>query len=638
MFPVSSRKHLVQRDSEEKAAKQPRVSSSSSLPITNLSSLFKSGSCPAHSKPTAAEKLNKNRVAALSQQASQVSLSFQISSRSLIPANFTKFVDLIGKKVPYSIHHQFEQIGFHQVGIAACQGIRKTMEDSFSASLLTFENMDKLILAPLYIICDGHEQSMAKPGSKKAADFAVETFPTELLKQLNRLKQCELNEEKIREVLKQAVLLTSIRFNQHYLKHHSSYGIHGEFHQDGTTLIASLIINGRVYTANVGDSRACVVYHPLATEQASEDAKPDIPRYEKKIKQLGGYVQKDRYGTPRVNEFLAMARAIGDQWIMGVHGLPIILSNPKITSYSIGAYLILASDGFWDRVSSNEAGEAIAAMASRQINLEQMALNLVYSATQICNSEDNVTVMVVKFDQEEQLEWEEPEDIFCALEDEEDCSDSEECFLAESTIEGAYEVRSIPLQADAQLRIYLTENDGSCGFHAIAGINDRGIYRCLDIVSERKKFSCWLKEQQEHGQLPPEIRNILADYALNFTLAPGYFKEEVCGKYEELMKDYEQLSNLERDDRLEGFINDPTVFNAYLNHMEKRETYLLQDELIVLGNFCQKRVILFQRDWSSGLPVCSNPSVLQEGLDENDICIWFQDNHYERAEIVNSAL
>ena len=130
------------------------------------------------------------------------------------------------------------------------------------------------------------------------------------------------------------------------------------------------------------------------TTQASEDAKPYIERYKKKVEKLGGYVLDER-----VNGVLAVARAIGDRHIVGdIEGQCCVSPSPKITCYSLkdfeNGFLVLACDGLYDVSSSNEAGLYVQLMANRKITAGKMAHQLVYSALSN-ESKDNVSVMVV---------------------------------------------------------------------------------------------------------------------------------------------------------------------------------------------------------------------------------------------------
>lgn len=197
--------------------------------------------------------------------------------------------------------------------------------------------------------------------------------------------------------------------------------------------------------------------------------------------------------------------------------------------------------------------------------------------------------------------------------------------------------RSIRLSNGSTLKIYDTADDGSCGFHAILGADEKGIYKCQDVLTKRRKFCDWLREEQRLQRISDEIKIIIGDYAIHYDRAPGYFREKVQARYEAYANGLDQLTNAQRDARLEEFINDALVIEAYISNMALQGTYLLQDELFIVGNFYGKRVVLFQPDWSPNgeFPMCSDPSFDREGfaLGENDICVWYDGNHYERAQL-----
>ncbi|MFI5342690.1 MAG: OTU domain-containing protein [Chlamydiales bacterium] len=198
--------------------------------------------------------------------------------------------------------------------------------------------------------------------------------------------------------------------------------------------------------------------------------------------------------------------------------------------------------------------------------------------------------------------------------------------------------RSIGLPNQSTLKIYETENDGSCGFHALLGTSESGIYKCQDVLAERRKFCHWLRAMNHQNQLPDGIKNIIKDYIINYArVAPAYFKKCIQTRYETFANGYNQLSMAEKDALIEKFVSDVFVIEAYINNMEQQGTYLLQDELIMVGNFYGKRVILFQPDWSPGgqYPMCNTPAIYDADftLGENDICVWYDGNHYERAEL-----
>lgn len=92
--------------------------------------------------------------------------------------------------------------------------------------------------------------------------------------------------------------------------------------------------------------------------------------------------------VPRVNGALAMSRSIGDLSLK-----PFITCDPEITTHTITSddhFLILASDGLWDVVSSKTAARIAASYQDPQ----QAADALVQLALQK-HTYDNVTVVVV---------------------------------------------------------------------------------------------------------------------------------------------------------------------------------------------------------------------------------------------------
>lgn len=76
--------------------------------------------------------------------------------------------------------------------------------------------------------------------------------------------------------------------------------------QAGTTAVTILIKDGRLYCANVGDSRAIASINGNL-EVLSLDHKPSNPIEMKRITNAGGWVDSNR-----VNGNLALSRALGD--------------------------------------------------------------------------------------------------------------------------------------------------------------------------------------------------------------------------------------------------------------------------------------------------------------------------------------
>lgn len=305
-------------------------------------------------KPTLVhQKLKKNRIFAWEQQKKEGLKNFTLS--------YTDRPDTASDKPTVSSHRE--------VGIASNQGRRPSMEDEelVTEGLLTTKKGTYVF--ELYGIFDGH-------GGKNAATFTKQNLLKHLTVSLFKYCNEGLSDEGIYTALKECFRNLDAKLIDEV---------------SGTTATVAMIINDRIWIANVGDSRTVLVRRNGSAIQASEDAKPKIERYKKKIERMGGNVTKKR-----VNGQLAVARAIGDKKIVGENKTCCVSPHPKITNYSLNfAHLILGCDGLFDVTSTNEVGNRVKQMEDKKLNPMEMAKALVNSAIEN-NSMDNVSVIVVK--------------------------------------------------------------------------------------------------------------------------------------------------------------------------------------------------------------------------------------------------
>ena len=151
----------------------------------------------------------------------------------------------------------------------------------------------------------------------------------------------------------------------------------------GSTGVTGLVKGNTIYVANVGDSRAVLARLVPAEGQdlaalaaagkepemvlravdLSDDQKPDRPDEERRIVDAGGRVFE--WGVPRVwrkevdMPGLAMSRSYGDLAAESVG----VFAEPEITETVLGAedrFLIFASDGVWEFITSQEACDLVA--------------------------------------------------------------------------------------------------------------------------------------------------------------------------------------------------------------------------------------------------------------------------------------
>ena len=166
-----------------------------------------------------------------------------------------------------------------------------------------------------------------------------------------------------------------------------------ENYSDGSTVVAAYLDypTKMVHFINVGDSRLLVQNGP-----ATEDQKPDNPQEKKRIEDAGGKVEF--YGVARVKG-LAVARSIGDRSIKKV-GKGQVIATPEYGQYQLtqdNAFMILASDGIWDKIDNENATMLIKNALSYGHSCKTAAHLLKDEAIKR-GSGDNITVMVVQFD------------------------------------------------------------------------------------------------------------------------------------------------------------------------------------------------------------------------------------------------
>ncbi|KAK7278994.1 hypothetical protein RJT34_24035 [Clitoria ternatea] len=156
----------------------------------------------------------------------------------------------------------------------------------------------------------------------------------------------------------------------------------------GCTAIAALIVRNKLFVANIGDCRAilCRAGNPIAL---SKDHVASCLEERERVIRQGGHVhwQVDtwRIGLPG----LQVTRSIGDSDLK-----PAVTAEPEITESTLCAedeFLVMASDGLWDVISSGEVINIIKdtvkepGMCSKRLATEAVERG----------SKDNITVIVV---------------------------------------------------------------------------------------------------------------------------------------------------------------------------------------------------------------------------------------------------
>ncbi|XVF88625.1 hypothetical protein PTKIN_Ptkin19aG0065900 [Pterospermum kingtungense] len=165
----------------------------------------------------------------------------------------------------------------------------------------------------------------------------------------------------------------------------------------GSTAVVVVLSGCQIITSNCGDSRA-VLCRGTETIPLTVDQKPDRQDELMRIEREGGRVIN--WNGARVFGVLAMSRAIGDHYLR-----PWIIPVPEITFTARtdeDECLILASDGLWDVMTNEEAGEVARHLLRRRRSLmadgvspaQAVADNLTDIAI-ARNSSDNISIIVV---------------------------------------------------------------------------------------------------------------------------------------------------------------------------------------------------------------------------------------------------
>ncbi|OIT03009.1 PREDICTED: probable protein phosphatase 2C 25 [Nicotiana attenuata] len=245
---------------------------------------------------------------------------------------------------------------------------RGEMEDRYSA--IVDESKDGSKQA-FFGVFDGH-------GGAKAAEFAAKKLGRNIINEV-----ALRSEDGLEEAVKEGYLTTDTDF----LKLNTN---------GGSCCVTALIQNGQLIVSNAGDCRAVMSRGGVA-EALTVDHRPSRQDEMERIQSLGGYVDCCR-GVWRIQGSLAVSRGIGDshlkRWVIAEPETKILNLEPECE------FLILASDGLWEKASNQEAVELIRPLCIGVDNLQPLSAckNLVDLAV-IRGSSDDISAMVIQLSQ-----------------------------------------------------------------------------------------------------------------------------------------------------------------------------------------------------------------------------------------------
>uniref|UniRef100_A0A7N0UGS7 protein-serine/threonine phosphatase n=1 Tax=Kalanchoe fedtschenkoi TaxID=63787 RepID=A0A7N0UGS7_KALFE len=244
------------------------------------------------------------------------------------------------------------------------RGRRSHMEDRFSAVV---EDCGKSKQA-YFGVFDGH-------GGSKAAEFAANNLRKNILAAAEGR-----GEDEIEAAVKDGYITTDVEF----LKEDVS---------GGACCVTAIIRNGDLVVSNAGDCRA-VMSRGRTAEALTSDHKPSREDERSRIESLGGYVDLCR-GIWRIQGSLAVSRGIGDgslkQWVLSEPETRVLKIKPDCE------FLILASDGLWDKVDNQEAVDTVYELIAGvdKPDLTSSCKKLVELSTSR-GSQDDTSVMIIQ--------------------------------------------------------------------------------------------------------------------------------------------------------------------------------------------------------------------------------------------------
>ncbi|CAI0556360.1 unnamed protein product [Linum tenue] len=206
--------------------------------------------------------------------------------------------------------------------LASKKGRREVMEDGYGVVADIHGDTKQGFFA----VVDGH-------GGRAAMEYVAENLGKNIVEAMDG------GEVMVEEAIRKGYSVTDKGF--------LSQGV-----SSGACAASVVMKNGEMHIANVGDCRVILSKNGVAAPLTVDHRLSTRQDERQRIENLGGYVHCDR-----VQGSLAISRAIGD-----LHLKEWVISDPEITKLPITPdcqFLIMASDGLWDKVGEQEAVDEV---------------------------------------------------------------------------------------------------------------------------------------------------------------------------------------------------------------------------------------------------------------------------------------
>ncbi|KAJ9129347.1 hypothetical protein P3X46_033868 [Hevea brasiliensis] len=283
-------------------------------------------------------------------------------ARLVLPEYYPKLE--FGEKDRKLENMEFEDKG-RDFCLASKKGRRQVMEDGYGIMTDILGDAKQAFFA----VIDGH-------GGRAAADYVAENLGKNIVKALENVGKDEDDDhhQPLEQAIRQGYLVTDREFL-------SQQGV-----SSGACVASALLKDGELHVANVGDCRVVLSRKGVA-DTLTVDHRLSREDEKLRIENSGGFVHC-RNGIWRVQGSLAISRAIGD-----LHLKDWVISDPEIKCLPLTSdceFLIMASDGLWDKVNEQEAVDVVL----RDGNSVESCKKLIDMSFGRGNMDD-ITVMVI---------------------------------------------------------------------------------------------------------------------------------------------------------------------------------------------------------------------------------------------------
>lgn len=267
------------------------------------------------------------------------------------------------------------------LGVAWAQASRECMQDSFSLSLSRKAKNKEI---DFFGVFDGHG-----PNGEDISRYLAYKLCGVVLGQFRKTKQS------FPQCIETGCLKVDnkIRKTQKLMEDGEVIG--------GSTACVCWIMEGLIYSANVGDSRFILSYKGRAVA-VTEDNKPHNPHEKQRIKEAGGYIYDGR-----VNGILAVSRAFGDACFKDIKGSgpheQLVSAVPDVRTVLIDEhidFLVIATDGVFDVMTNQQVVNFVIRRMQNTVPLNEIAEEIIENCLFPVDPEtglgpDNMTVMIV---------------------------------------------------------------------------------------------------------------------------------------------------------------------------------------------------------------------------------------------------